>query len=133
MVEAWNDKDGKTNYGTFDALVPKSEVIPATGEDYIVNNWVRYDKYYYYINPIGPNESITDQLFKSYTVGVSPEFWIPDKWGVRRKAGNVHLIMDVMVQAIPAETDINGNVTDNYIDAWVKALGKSSADALLDL
>lgn len=136
MVEAWNDKDGLTHYGEFVGLVPKSpSIIPITTTEsqYIVNNWVRYDKYYYYIHPIGPNESITDDVFKSYTVGPSPEFWIVDQWGVRRKAGNVHLIMDVLVQSIPAETDINGNVTDNYIDAWVKALDKSSANDLLDL
>jgi hypothetical protein len=133
MVEAWNDKDGKTSYGEFKNLVPKSDVIPAEGDEYYVNNWVRYDKYYYYINAIGPNQSVSDQLFEYYKVGVSPEFWIPDQWGVRRKAGNVHLIMDVMVQSIPAETDINGNVTDNYIDAWVKALDKNSPQDLLDL
>lgn len=141
-VEAWNDKDGKTNYGTFDSLVPKSTaIIPHTDEaeaaavtdGKIVNNWVRYDKYYYYIKPIGPNESVTDQMFKSYTVGVSPEFWIPDQWGTRRKAGNVHLIMDVIVQAIPAATDPAGNITDNYIDAWVRELGKNSPNDLLDL
>lgn len=132
LVEAWNDKDGKTHYGEFVDLVPKSTVIPAT-EANTLNNWVRYDKYYYYTKPIGPNESITDQLFTSYTVGVSPEFWIPDKWGERRKAVNVHLIMDVIVQAIPASTDKDGNVTDNYIDAWVAALGKNSPNDLLDL
>ena len=132
MVDAWNDKDGKTNYGTFVGLVPKSSQIPATA-DSTYNNWVRYDKYYYYTKAIGPNDTVTDQLFKSYTVGVSPEFWIVDKWGVRRKAGNVHLIMDVICQAIPAETDIEGNITDDYISAWVKALGKSKPEDLLDL
>lgn len=141
-VEAWNDKDGKTNYGTFVNLVPKSDaIIPHTDEaeaaavtdGLILNNWVRYDKYYYYIKPIGPNESVTDQMFKSYTVGVSPEFWIPDQWGTRRKAGDVHLIMDVIVQAIPAATDADGNITDDYLTAWVRELDKSSADDLLDL
>lgn len=136
MVEAWNDKDGLTHYGEFVGLVPMSpSIIPITTTEsqYIVNNWVRYDKYYYYIHPIGPNQSITDDVFESYTVGPSPEFWIVDQWGVRRKARNVHLIMDVLVQSIPAETDINGDVTDNYIDAWVKALDKSSPNDLLDL
>ena len=141
-VEAWNDKDGKTNYGTFVNLVPKSTaIIPHTDEaeaaaetdGLILNNWVRYDKYYYYIKPIGPNESVTDQIFESYTVGVSPEFWIPDRWGTRRKAGDVHLIMDVIVQAIPAATDADGNITDDYLTAWVRELDKSSADDLLDL
>lgn len=79
----------------------------------VVNNWVRYDKYYYYILPIGPDDSVTDQLFEKYEVGPSPEFWIPDQWGVRRKAGNVHLVMDLMVQAIPAPVDADGNVLDN--------------------
>ena len=136
MVQAWNDKDGYTSYGTFTGLVPKSpSIIPITTTEsqYIVNNWVRYDKYYYYIHAIGPNESITDDVFESYVVGPSPEFWIVDQWGVRRKAGNVHLIMDVLVQAIPAETNADGEVTDNYIDAWVKALDKSSPNDLLDL
>ncbi len=134
-VEAWNDKDGYTHYGTFSGLTPKSSVVPATSN---TNNWVRYDKYYYYIKPIGPRDAITDQLFSSYIVGVSPEYWIPDKWGVRRKAKNVHLVMDLMVQAIPAPVDENGNVIDNddnqgYIRAWVKALGKTSPNDLLDL
>lgn len=137
MVEAWNDKDGRTSYGTFDELCPKSTVVPAS-EANTVNNWVRYDKYYYYIKPIGPSQSVTDQLFKSYTVGVSPEFWIADKWGVRHKAGNVHLEMDLAVQAIPAPVDNDGNVIDNddnqgYIRAWVNALGLDSKDDLLDL
>jgi hypothetical protein len=131
-VEAWNDKDGKTNYGTFEDLVPKSSQIPATA-DSTYNNWVRYDKYYYYIEPIGPNQSVTADVFKSYTVGVSPEFWIPDQWGVRRKAGEVHLIMDVIVQAIPAATDAAGNITDDYISAWVRELDKNSPQDLLDL
>ena len=137
LVEAWNDKDGFTSYGTFENLVPKSTVIPATAAN-TKNNWVRYDKYYYYIKPIGPNDAVTDQLFSSYTVGVSPEYWIPDKWGIRRKARNVHLVMDLMVQAIPAPVDENGNVLDNtdnqgYIRAWVSALGKTSPSDLLDL
>jgi len=139
-VEFWNDKDGKTTYGEFDFLTPQSHQVPAVNgvADSIVNNWVRYDKYYYYILPIGPNDAITDQLFGEYTVGPSPEFWIPDQWGTRRKARNVHLIIDLMVQAIPAPVDENGNVLDNedgegYIRAWLDALDKTDYDDLLDL
>lgn len=141
MVEPWNDKDGKTKYGVFEELTPQSKTIPAT-VDSTVNNWVRYDKYYYYIKPIGPDDSITDDLFKTYTVGVSPDYWIVDKWGTRRKATNVHLVMDLMVQAIPAPVDKDGNVLDNtdnegYIRAWLEALGFEPTEAnyskLLDL
>lgn len=138
-VEFWNDKDNKTHYGTFTNLVQKSTAIPAQAvSPYTINNWVRYDKYYYYTLPIGPNDAITDQLFSSYEVGPSPEFWIVDKWGVRRKAKDVHLVIDMMVQAIPAPVDNNGNILDNtdnqgYIRAWVKALDKTGPNDLLDL
>lgn len=143
-VEFWNDKDGKTNYGTFVNLTPQSHQVPAVNgqADSIVNGWVRYDKYYYYTKPIGPNDAITDQLFQSYTVGPSPEFWIADKWGERRKARNVHLVIDLMVQAIPAPVDVDGNVLDNednegYIRAWLEALDfeptKANYVKLLDL
>lgn len=136
-VEFWNDKDGLTHYGEFDYLTPKSTTVPAP-EAGIVNGWVRYDKYYYYIHPIGPNDAITAKLFGQYEVGVSPEFWIADVTGTRRKAKDVHLIMDLMVQAIPAPVDENGNVLDNdddqgYIRAWLEALDKENPSDLLDL
>ncbi len=161
MVEAWNDKDNDVRgyyldknkqkidplytvngvnylmYGKFEGLTPESHQVPASA-DSTVNGWVRYDKYYYFTRPIGPSETVSEDLFESYTVNVSPEFWIPDQWGVRRKAGNVHLVMDLMVQAIPAPVDQDGNVLDNgdnqgYIRAWVKALGKTQPADLLDL
>ncbi len=63
-----------------------------------------------------------------------------DKWGERRKAKNVHLVIDMMVQAIPAPVDNDGNILDNvdgegYIRAWLKALDKdpTNYDALKDL
>ena len=138
-VKFWNDKDGLTNYGTFTGLVQKSTVVPASSSSpYTIHDWVRYDKYYYYTKPIGPNDAISGKLFESYEVGPSPEFWIVDKWGVRRKAKNVHLVIDMIVQAIPAPVDNNGNILDNddnqgYIRAWVKALDKTSPNDLLDL
>jgi len=139
-VEFWNDKDNKTHYGTFTDLVQKSESYPASNAyPYTINHWVRYDKYYYYTLPIGPGDAVTDQLFTSYEVGPSPEFWIVDKWGVRRKAKDVHLVIDMMVQAIPAPIDKDGNVLDNeedglgYARAWAKALDKSGPEALLEL
>jgi len=138
-VKFWNDKDGLTDYGTFTNLVQKSTAIPAQAVyPYTINNWVRYDKYYYYTLPIGPGDAITDQLFEKYEVKPSPEFWIVDKWGERRKAKDVHLVIDMMVQAIPAPVDNNGNILDNddnqgYIRAWVKALDKTGPTDLLDL
>ena len=132
-VEFWNDKDGLTHYGEFDYLTPQSSTVPAP-ESGVVNGWVRYDKYYYYTLPIGPNDAITAKLFGQYEVGPSPEFWIVDVTGTRRKAKDVHLVIDLMVQAIPAEVDENGNVLDDYITAWVNALDDvDEPDDLLDL
>lgn len=136
-TEPWNDKDGYTNYGKFVNLTPKSTTVPAPTAG-VVNNWVRYDKYYYYIKAIGPNDAITEPLFDSYTVYTSPEFWIPDLMGVRRLAQNVHLEMDLMVEAIEAPTDAQGNLIypdseNGYITAWVKALGLTQNSDLLDL
>ncbi len=142
-TEPWNDKDGYTNYGKFVNLTPKSTTVPAPASG-VVNNWVRYDKYYYYTKAIGPNDAITEPLFDSYTVYTSPEFWIADLMGVRRLAQDVHLEMDLMVEAIEAPTDATGKLvypdgtligdaTDGYIKAWVKALGLERDSDLLDL
>lgn len=139
-TEPWNDKDGYTKYGTFVNLVPKSKTTAPT----IQNNWVRYDKYYYYIKAIGPNDAITEPIFDSYTVAQTPNFYIADLWGIRRLAQNVHLEMDLMVEAIEAPTDAEGNLlypdgtligdnTDGYLKAWVAALGLDQVSDLDDL
>lgn len=146
LVQAWNDKDGVYKdkdgnvisplytvngvsydmYGTFKGLPAKSNTSDPLPEG---PAWVRYDKYYYYTKAIGPNESITDPLFESYVVNVSPVFWIPDSWGVRRNPRNVHLEMDLSVQAIPAPMDAEGNFVGNFISAWTEALdGKDLND-----
>ena len=143
-TEPWNDKDGYTSYGTFVNLTPKSN----TASPIFVNNWVRYDKYYYYTKAIGPNDAITDRIFKSYTVGASPEFWIADLWGTRRLAQDVHLVMDLMVEAIEAPIDAEGNLVypqtnedgtpiapaqlTGYKKAWAQALGLGDNVAGLD-
>ena len=140
----WNDKDygGETNpYVELDGRTPRPILYTVNGTQYrsygtFVNlpelsttdnpkvnshGWVRFDKYYYYTKPIGPGSSISNTLFDSYTVNPSPAFWIADKWGNRHQAGNVHLIMDLMVQAI--EVPINGSDTTGYIQAWTAMAG----------
>ena len=139
-TDPWNDKDGYTTYGTFVNLTPRSSTTSPT----VQNNWVRFDKYYYYIKAIGPNDAITEPIFDSYTIGQTPAFWIADLWGIRRQAQNVHLEMDLMVEAIEAPTDAEGNLlypdgkpigdnTDGYMKAWAAALGLDSVSGLDDL
>lgn len=128
----WNDKDvpdGQEVYGDFVNLVGKS-----TTSNPVVNShgWVRFDKYWYYTKPLGPGDSVSDTFFDSYTVGPSPEFWIADVFGIRHAAGNVHLLMDLMVQSIEAPMNEDGTEVSDYMHEWAKALGYGTNVAALD-
>lgn len=140
FVNDWNDKDftvsatGDTTYRQPTAAIFMKPYTPygkfvglpymgtSSGPGNTVHNWVRHDKYYYYTKAIGPGESVTDDLFESYTVGVSPAFYIVDKRGIRRPAKNVHLEMDLAVQAIEAPMKLDGTEASNYEAEWIKAL-----------
>lgn len=133
-VARWNDKDNDatwtsptgrtytyTPYGTFTGLPGKGS---KTGPGPAVGNWIRHDKYYYYMTAIGPGESIgsgTTQLFTKYEITRTPEFWINDNAGTPRQAQNVHLVMDVIVQAILAPKNEDGSYV-GYEEAWIAAL-----------
>ena len=94
----------------------------------MVNGWVRHDKFYYYTEPIGPGENVPDSkpLFESYTVDKDkiPDFWVTDNTGLKRLlAKDVHLVMDLSVQAIEAPMGDDGKPTKTYDQAWADALG----------
>ena len=140
-VERWNDKDFTWNggtkvypkwkspggefdyepYGVFDGL-PAMGSSSEGGET--VRNWIRHDKFYYYKLPIGPGDDLpdTDPLFFSYEIGASPDFFIADNTGVRRKAKDVHFVMDLMVQAIQAPMKEDGTPAKTYLEAWTAEL-----------
>ena len=150
-VERWNDKDftwsgevGSTKnypdwttplgtyhytpYGVFEDL-PEMGTTSGPGKDNGFN-WVRHDKFYYYKKPIGPGMQVPDSepLFSSYEVGKSPDFYIADNWGERRLAKNVHLVIDIAVQAIQAPIDEKtGQPIGTYLDAWTAALNPTGA------
>ena len=137
MVNPWNDKDFDANgnyrddvanifitpytaYGTFVDLPSMGD---KNGPGTIKNDWIRHDKYYYYMKPVGPGSAITADLFKSYTVGNSPAIYIADMWGTRRPVKNVHLEMDLAVQAIEAPMQADGvTPSKTYLEAWTAAL-----------
>ena len=130
-VARWNDKDGTGTWtsgtGTTYEYEPFGEFVglPAKGET--VKNWIRRDKYYYYTIAVKPEKSIEDQLFESYTLPVTaiPDIYIRDNAGNPQKARNVHLVLDVVVQAVSA-IDADGNLYESYEDAWKAALGASA-------
>lgn len=94
------------------------------------NPWKRgTGSYFYYPTPIGAGKTLsgTQALFQSYKLPESavPEVWIPSGGsGARVQAQGVHLVMEVVVQAIGATKP---NSTENYDscwDAWSAATGE---------
>ena len=151
-VLAWNDKDpeyrflngdvvtatsgtlytqGGTayrRYGTFVGLPSLSVSTDPEASWDAPKRWVRFDKFYYYMDPIGPGDHLpsTASLFQSYTVNPSPTYYIADEFGVRRLAKDVHLEMDVLVQAIKVPEDpVTGEELD-FISAWKEALAPNN-------
>ena len=82
--------------------------------------------YYYYTNYIGVDEAATYNLFYSYIVTAAnkPTVWLVNHKTFQRYQVEVHLVMDVLVQAILAETDSDGNVIagETWQTAWNRAL-----------
>ena len=92
------------------------------------NKWLRGDTGFYYPDPIGPGDKMdpqSDALFKSYIWPEDvpfPTIYIPDPTSnVRKPAVGVHLIMEVVIQAISA-TDENGDPYDDCWAAWTAAI-----------
>ena len=143
-VLAWNDKEPEEahkfyHYGTFVGLPTKTTTGAINVEQMkaAAGYWVRLDKYYYYTKPIGPGEFVpeTTPVFDSYTLDESkiPAFWVPDVWGGRKAAGNVHLEMDLAVQAIEAPLNENGQEASDFMTVWAAALNKADISGLDDL
>lgn len=95
------------------------------------NKWKRgTGSYFYYPTVIGAGKTLsgTDALFQSYELPASevPEIWIPSGGsGNRVKAEGVHLVMEVVVQAIGAgKPDGSGNYESCW-DAWTAAVGST--------
>lgn len=127
--EPWTSPGGNvydyTPYGTFVGLPPMGT---KTAGGTMVNDWIRHDKFYYYTQPIGPGKNVPDSkpLFSSYTVDENkiPDFWITDNTGLTRLlAKDVHLVMDIAVQAIETPMNPDGTPAKTYDQAWADALG----------
>lgn len=152
-VERWNDKDftwaggtvGGTKvyhkwfspgnpqgydyvaYGEFVGL-PEMGTTSGPGKDN-GKGWLRHDKFYYYTESIGPGHDLpsTNPLFTTYTITTVPDFYIADNAGVRRKAQDVHFVMDIAVQAISVPYKENGTPM-TYLEAWTQALNPTGAE-----
>ncbi|MBR2227927.1 MAG: hypothetical protein IJ893_08670 [Bacteroidales bacterium] len=146
MVEAWYregydlDNDPSTPnvdpYGHFDGtftLGSLGDTEDPNARDGKRNDWADASGGYYYTMPIGPGDgafddatSATEDLFKSYTVTHIPDIWIP-VGNTRQKAVGVHLVMEIVIQAIAVPTDADGKRVW-WLQAWYDATGVKKLD-----
>lgn len=134
MVDPWfrggydNDGDGTfvDPYGHFDDSFLLAD-LKAAGRDGQRDDWADASGGFYYTMKIGPGtryqntDSATKNLFNSYTVTKVPHIYLP--FGdYREEAVGVHLVMEIVVQAI--EVPKNEDGTDKWwLQAWYEATG----------
>ena len=117
-------------YGHFDATFPLADLTKATVEgvakdrDGLKDDWADASGGFYYTMPIGPGEelSASSSLFQSYTVTSVPTIYIATNGTAREAAVGVHLVMEIVVQAIPVPRDADGNPVW-WLEAWHDATG----------
>ena len=97
---------------------------PAAGR----TDWLRSsNSYFYYTEKIGPGEKLDPQstpLFDNYTLPVEqiPTIWVAHATsGTRIEAVGVHLVMEVVIQAIGVPTNNSGDEID-WKEAWEAAI-----------
>ena len=121
MVNPWYREDATYGQG-FDDTFPMGR--PAAGR-----KWVRgTGSYFYYTESIGPLDKLagTEALFQSYELDPDwiPVIYIPTaSSSTRVPAVGVHLVMEVVIQAVAATGPNNEEYT--WKEAWSAATGKT--------
>ena len=119
MVTPWYREDDLYKTG-FDSTFPGGRPMASS-------HWKRgTGSYFYYDTKIGAGQQLsgTDALFQYYqlTTDMIPTIYLPvANQTARQEAVGVHLVMEVVVQAIP--TTVNGTEVDCWT-AWSNAVGK---------
>ena len=140
MVDPWyregqdTDGDGKFDtdiYGSFDGTFPRASLTNTSlgNRDGKRNDWADASGGYYFTMPIGPGAGVgedavsaTKALFESYTVTNVPDIYLP-VGNTREKAVGVHLVMEIVVQAIAVPTNADGTQSSWWLQAWYDATG----------
>lgn len=119
----WDEEtDGYADpYGEFDETFTLGSLGIRDGKR---DDWADASGGYYYTMPIGPGagvgehaQSATKDLFESYTVTSIPDIYVATVGDQRELAQGVHLVMEIVVQAIavPADADTW------WLQAWYDA------------
>ena len=131
MVDPWfrSGDNGVDPYGHFDGTFELAHLGDRDGQPY---DWADASGGFYYTMPIGPGdgvasaESATKALFESYTVTNVPTIYLP-VGNTREPAVGVHLVMEIVIQAIAVPQDAEGNDIW-WLQAWYDATGISKLD-----
>ena len=135
MVDPWfrggyknADGDYEDPYGHFDSTFTLAD-LKGLGRDGNRDDWADASGGYYYTMPIGPGEGVGDgaqsattALFESYTVTNPPTIWLP-VGNTREEAVGVHLVMEIVIQAIAVPTNDDGTPSKWWLEAWYDATG----------
>lgn len=140
MVDPWyregqdTDGDGKFDtdiYGAFDPTFLRGSLGDRDGKR---NDWADASGGYYFTMPIGPGAGVgegatsaTKALFESYTVTNVPTIYLP-VGNTREPAVGVHLVMEIVVQAIAVPTNEDGTPSKWWLEAWHDATGIAKLD-----
>lgn len=136
MVEPWfrggykgldpsNPNDYVDPYGYFDSDFFLANLGNRDGE---TADWADASGGFYYTKKIGPGEllpnttSATKDLFKSYTLTHTPNIYLP-VGDTRQAAVGVHLVMEIVVQAIEVPKTADGENDVWWLEAWYRATG----------
>ena len=128
MVTPWFREDDTYSQG-FDSTFPGGRPVASS-------HWKRgTGSYFYYDQVIGAGKQLsgTDAVFQHYELDESyiPNIYVPvSNSTTRQLAEGVHLVMEIVVQAIPAANPNDTDPTDgvNFAtcwDAWSYAVGKT--------
>ena len=148
MIKPWfrEGYDGVDPYGTFDS----SFLLAKLGErDGKAGDWADASGGFYYTLPIGPGSGVgetvasaTKDLFDSYTVDPAkiPTIYITKPGSLEREpAVGVHLVMEIVIQAIavPTVTVTNSEGTTTtknvwWLQAWYEATKVDKLDPTAD-
>ncbi len=124
MVRPWFREDDVYGQG-FDKTFKGGKPVAAEG-----NLWLRgTGSYFYYPNVIGAGKQLsgTSALFQHYELDeeMIPTIYIPvANSTTRQEAVGVHLVMEVVVQAVPT-TKPDGTEFEDCWEAWSYAVGKT--------
>ena len=109
-------------YGYFDSSFTLAKLGDRDGNR---DDWADASGGFYYTMPIGPGQDIEEvaamskDLFQSYTVTDVPEIYVSTVGDQRGLAEGVHLVMEIVVQAIAVPETANGRVW--WLEAWYEA------------